>query len=134
MSAETSSNRSRNYVLVFRLLIGGPIQALAAAAGEGLLRHGVVRPGKIGAQDAAAPGILRDLRLLRLCLGQAACPRARPRESTHWDTVSREAEPLNRWPSSQVAPEVSVSRPDALPPMGLLPEVQKGTMVLLSKS
>ena len=134
MSAETSSNRSRNYVLVFRLLIGGPIQALAAAAGEGLLRHGVVRPGKIGAQDAAAPGILRDLRLLRLCLGQAACPRARPRESTHWDTVSREAEPLNRWTSSQVAPEVNASRPHALPPMGLLPEVQKGTMVLLWKS
>ena len=134
MSAETSSNRSRNYVLVFRLLVGGPIQALAAAAGKGLLHHGVVRPGKIGEQDAAAPGILRFLRLLQVRLGQAACPRARPRESTHWDTVSREAEPLNRWPSSQVAPSVRASRPDALPPMGLLPEVQKGTMVLPWKS
>ena len=134
MPAGQASARGGSRPGVFRLLVGGPIQALAAAAGKGLLHHGVVRPGKIGEQDAAAPGILRFLRLLQLCLGQAACPRARPRESTHWDTVSREAEPLNRWTSSQVAPEVNASRPHALPPMGLLPEVQKGTMVLPSKS
>ena len=53
---------------------------------------------------------------------------------TQASTVSRDAPPLNRWPSSQLASEAEDRRFAALEPMPLLPEVQKGTTVLPLKS
>lgn len=59
-------------------------------------------------------------------------PRLRP--FTHSIMVSREVPPRKRCPSSQVAPLVRLCRFVALEPIPLLPEVQKGTIVLPLKS
>lgn len=65
---------------------------------------------------------------------QAAGVRARSRLFTQDSTAEREALPLNRWPSIHVALLARLWRLRALEPMGLLPEVQKGTMVLPFRS
>ena len=58
----------------------------------------------------------------------------KPKPFTQASTVEREALPLNRWPSSQTAPLAKEWRFAALEPILLLPEVQKGTMVLPDRS
>ena len=61
----------------------------------------------------------------------ATAGRARP--STQLSIADESALPLNRWPESQLASGARSCIFVALEPMPLLPEVQKGTMVLPSK-
>ena len=65
---------------------------------------------------------------------QAAGVKVRPRPFTQVSTVERDALPLNRWPSIQVAALAREWRFVALEPMPLLPDVQKGTMVFPLRS
>lgn len=57
-----------------------------------------------------------------------------PRPSTHAIISSWELPPWNLCPGSHWALSVNSSRFDALDPMPLLPEVQKGTIVFPEKS
>lgn len=59
---------------------------------------------------------------------------SRSKPAAHVCTSDSDALPLNRFPSSHFAPSAKASRLVALEPMSLLPEVQKGTIVLPLKS
>ena len=59
---------------------------------------------------------------------------SRPSPLIQFTTDSRDAPALNRFPASQVASDALLLRFVALVPMGLLPEVQKGTTVFPDRS